>query len=219
MTKGVTKNLLGRRFFLLTVLEFKGYEVASGQRLAVWLCRCDCGSERTARASALLRGTCKSCGCLQRSIRSSSHKKHGGSLDREYRIWHTMKQRCLNPKNVGYHRYGGRGITVCDSWAANYSSFIRDMGPAPSEKHSIERIDNNGNYEPGNCRWATAKEQCRNKSDNRYVIIDGNTMTLIRACEIFQINYETARHRLLRGWDIKKTFLTAPRPKRKKNAA
>lgn len=121
---------------------------------------------------------------------------------REYRAWINMRSRCKTPSANGYHRYGGRGITVCERWDNSFEAFIEDMGPRPSPKHSVDRIDVNGNYEPGNCRWATKQEQARNLTNNRIVTINGRRMTLAEAVEGAAVIYNTVLYRLRRGWKI-----------------
>ena len=123
----------------------------------------------------------------------------------EYRIWLSMNDRCRNPKNKQFCDYGGRGIRVCDEWQGPcgfemYSRHIESLGPKPSEKHSLDRIDNNGNYEPGNIRWATKKEQQRNKRTNRLIVIDGATKCLAEWAEVSMTPVSTIRGRLTRGW-------------------
>ncbi len=114
---------------------------------------------------------------------------------REYRIWKLMRQRCMNPRNAKYHRYGGRGIIICERWN-DFQSFLIDMGPAPSSKHTIERVDNNGAYEPGNCRWATRKEQSRNTSQNRVIEWCGEKMCLSAWAERLGLQVWTLLKRL-----------------------
>jgi hypothetical protein len=154
---GVAGQIFGR----LTVLRRDGQRY--GQ--SVWLCRCICGTEcHTVRANLVL-GLTQSCGCLNAELASARRKTHGQSKGvREYRIWMGMKARCLQPSAARWKRYGGRGITVCERWLHSFERFIADMGPCPSPKHSIDRINNDGNYEPSNCRWATASEQMLNRS-------------------------------------------------------
>jgi hypothetical protein len=155
--------MIGQIFSRLRVVE-----IVSTGRKAKWLCICACGTERTIRRDALIQGTTKSCGCLVREHlkRGQERTTHGDCRQRptpEYRAWRGMKTRCMNPKKQHYERYGGRGITVCERWISNYEFFLADMGRKPSPKHSLDRINNNGNYEPSNCRWATKKEQIANR--------------------------------------------------------
>lgn len=129
-------------------------------------CRCACGQERDVNLDNLKRGLTTSCGCYAAENSARCHTTHGcargSGLSPEYRIWRSMKNRCCNSNVRHYVRYGGRGISVCDRWM-KFEDFLADMGPRPTPGHSIDRIDNDGNYEPGNCRWATAKEQRANQ--------------------------------------------------------
>lgn len=118
---------------------------------------------------------------------------------REQVAWFNMNSRCHNPNTPGFHNYGGRGIKVCERWRKSFPAFIADMGLRPSERHTLDRINNDGDYEPGNCRWATRKTQMRNASTNRIVELDGKQVTLAEAVETRGLKYNTILYRILRG--------------------
>lgn len=146
--------------------------------------------------------------------RPNSPERHGesgkGRKTPEYLCWWSMKGRCFNPKNASFHRYGGRGITVCERWASSYLAFLEDMGRRPSPEHSIDRIDNDGNYEPGNCRWATKSEQGGNTSTNRILAMGGQKHLLCEWGKITGINEATIASRIDDyGWSVEKA-LTVP---------
>lgn len=126
------------------------------------LCRCDCGTEKVISAATLKNGSSTNCGCVRHASFGSMFRTHGKRQSGEYRIWCAMKTRCGNPNSDNYVNYGARGISVCSRWSENFDAFLADMGQKPSPGHSIDRINNDGNYEPSNCRWATAKEQAAN---------------------------------------------------------
>lgn len=160
------KELIGQRFGRLLVIGLTpSREIASGERRRLCVVRCECGNEAEARPSNLRSGNTTSCGCMhaEMSAAGQCNFKHGGSATREYRAWMRMKERCYNPKSKRYEDWGGRGITVCDRWLEGFENFLADMGPRPSPRHSLDRKDNDGNYEPSNCRWATYSEQNLNR--------------------------------------------------------
>lgn len=152
------RDLTGMRFGRLVVTELAPSMVVSGRSRRHWRCSCDCGEVVTVIALALISGGTKSCGCF----RLDRITTHGMTGTPEYRSWRSMLQRCMNVSSNRYMNYGGRGISVCDRWM-DFANFFSDMGSRPSLDYSLDRIDNDGNYEPGNCRWATRSEQQRNK--------------------------------------------------------
>jgi hypothetical protein len=133
---------------------------------------------------------------------------HGSGGSPEYRAWKNMLTRCLYKCHKDYHRYGGRGITVCERWRTSFANFLADMGLKPSPKHSIDRIDGSGNYEPSNCRWATQSEQMSNTSRNVNITFRGMTRNLSQWCELLGVSREMVRGRLARGWTVERAFTT-----------
>lgn len=173
----------------------------------MWLCLCDCGSI-TITASALLNSGTKSCGCLQREA-AKAGGTHGMSQSAEYRAWVHMRERCLNPNTKHYERYGARGITVCAQWL-DFESFLRDMGTKPVSAW-LERRNNNGNYEPNNCYWATPKQQSRNKSTNIRIVHEGRVQVVADWAKEKGLAASTICRRLFHlGWTVKQTLETAP---------
>lgn len=173
------KNIVGEKFGEYEVLSI--IERSDKQSKLRCLCRCSCGEEREVQFYNLLSGNSRSCGCKRRELskvtlskrtgQTSAYYKHGqtSSLNNkitrtsEYGIWSGMRQRCRDPKVRSFKNYGGRGIKVCERWEKSFVNFYEDMGPRPTNKHSIDRIDPNGNYEPGNCRWSDVSTQVRNR--------------------------------------------------------
>jgi hypothetical protein len=189
----------GQRYNRLVALEFVSCG-RNSQNLR-WRFKCDCGREHEALVAHVRRGNTKSCGCLRSEVSTAKLITHGMTGSPEYLSWFGMIDRCRNQNNHAYSDYGGRGIRVCDRWE-NFGTFLADMGRKPSKKHSLDRIDNNGNYEPINCRWATAREQANNRRNSIEVSFAGQSMPLKEACILAGLKYGTVRARIVRnGWD------------------
>ena len=169
-------DLTGMRFERLNILcEIKE---RSKSKKVIWQCKCDCGRETFVSSAHLISGHTRSCGCIQReAVKSLDNSTHKDSKSATYYTWNSMKSRCYNPKNDSYYRYGGRGIQVCDRWLNSYENFLEDMGHKPDEC-SLDRINNDGNYDPTNCRWATIYEQANNMSNNVRMEYSGEIKTI-----------------------------------------
>ena len=187
-------DLTGRRFGQLTALS----ETRATNGKLRWRCQCDCGALTVNCPQQLVDGKVKSCGCYRRSANGHSHTPM-------HTIWSSMIGRCQNPRSRSYAHYGARGITVCPRWEL-YENFLADMGERPPGT-SLDRIDNNGGYEPENCRWATKSEQQRNKGNNRVLVVSGYRMTLTEASERFGVKVATIWKRLEAGWPDERAAL------------
>ena len=172
------------------------------------MCQCDCGEIIITRIQSLYSGNTRSCGCLFKERAAVSALKHGKTKSTEYNIWHGINQRCTNPNNPDFPSYSQRGI--CEQWKQGndraFEQFLTDMGPRPSIRHSVERINNDGPYAPENCRWATQPEQRRNTSTNRYLTLDGKTQCISAWAEETGLHKETIRCRLKKGWSVEEAL-------------
>lgn len=198
-------NLTGQSFARLTVLHLS--ETRGKDRGRYWVCQCSCGNQCEVLGSRLTGGNTRSCGCLKRELSAergsvrfaANNTTHGMSGTRVHVIWKHVVGRCTNLRNAKYPDYGGRGITICDRWRNSFSDFYSDMGECPAGC-SIDRIDNDGNYEPSNCRWATGCEQQRNKRNNVKITANSETLTAPEWSERTNIKAATILARIRAGW-------------------
>lgn len=189
------KDLTGMKFWALEVLK-RDKGKTDSSKSCYWICKCECGnivSRKTATLKLAQKGAVPNCGCVNRKrlfSYSQSMKKHGMTNTRIFGVWGNMLDRCNNSNNIEYHLYGGRGISVCAEWSNDFESFYKwSVLNGYKKGLSIDRIDTNGNYEPSNCRWATAKEQIRNRRNTRFVEFDGQKKTLGEISEIYKVDY------------------------------
>ena len=201
------RNLLGMKLGRLSVIR----PAANNEfNHTTWLCQCDCGVVKTVETNKLCSGTTTSCGCYGKEARIRGCTKHGVSGRNgkpeapEYASWRAMINRCCQPGSSRYRRYGGRGITVHPEWRHSYLAFVRDMGPKPEPKHaySLDRIDNNGPYSPGNCRWATMGQQQNNRITNHRMTHNGQSRTLTEWALVAGIPRGAFKRRIYMGWSI-----------------
>jgi hypothetical protein len=194
---GTLTDLRGRRFERLLVTGRSGSDKNKG---AIWECKCDCGLSKPVRAGDLLSGKTKSCGCLAIEART----KHGRNGTKLYNVWRGMLARCANPMTANYH---GRGIKVCEAWL-DFKTFLRDVGEIPFEGATLERKDNDGDYEPDNVVWASRKEQSANTRTNLWLEHNGERHILAQWAEITGLGTKTIGDRLRRGWSIDRALTT-----------
>jgi hypothetical protein len=204
-------DISGQRFGKLVALRQGSTDQSPSRPHIRWECLCDCGSVTLARLNNLRSGRAISCGCIKKS---GDHKRrHGMSGTPEYMAWHRMKRRCTDPLHPDFPDYGARGITVCNEWMASFESFIANMGLRPSDAHSIERLNVNGNYEPENCVWADDKAQSRNKRNSVYYEHNGLRMCQTDWADKLSISTATLIQRV-RTWGVYRALTT---PKGAKN--
>lgn len=198
-------DLTGQRFGKLTVIAR-----APIARRGYWTCKCDCGETSTAEGTNLRLGKSTSCGCNKAIATAAKNTTHGQRHTRAYRIWAGMKARCVNPNRISYPNYGGRGVKLCARWE-EFENFLADMGHPPP-KHSIDRIDNEGDYEPGNCRWATKIQQMNNRRDNPLLSHAGFTRTIAEWSRVTGIPRYLIYDRIFnRGWSVANAVTKPPR--------
>lgn len=193
--------LEGKRFGDLLVLKFYG---RIGKRLRpAWECMCDCGQTTVVQGDSLRSGKTKSCGCRQIKTLVSRSTTHGQARRKsqtpEYETWCNMKARCNRETYTQYHHYGGRGISVCKEWNESFEKFLADMGPKPFSRAEIDRVDNDGDYTPSNCRWATRSKNMRNTRNTIYVTFDGETRQLNDWAELVKCSAMSLRSKYYAG--------------------
>jgi hypothetical protein len=194
---GALVDFVGRRFTWLTVLRRGETRRGSlGQSLVVWVCQCDCGTTKEIPARALAAGRTQSCGCLNLEKIRERQTVHGMHGTRAYKDWKSAKERCFNPTSDRFESYGGRGITMDPLWAESFQAFFDHLGDCP-EEYTLDRIDVNLNYAPGNCRWATDEEQANNKRGSVHVVWEGKKLTLAQCAATTGRNYQSL-HKLYR---------------------
>lgn len=202
------KDLTGKRFGRLQVIA----RASSRNRQTMWLCFCDCGTWKKIAGSSIIHEVAKSCGCLRAEIIGALNRTHGMNTSKEYRAWAKAKERCYDPNCTNFDRYGGRGIKMCDEWIHSFENFFAYMGLKPSSKHEIDRFpDNDGDYAPGNCRWATKRQSLANRECSLNFSFNGETMALTEWAEKLGIKYECLYMRLRSGWPVERAFTTPTR--------
>lgn len=170
-----------------------------------WVCRCQCGKTKTVQQGSVVSGRSSSCGCLRAEVVAELHRKHGSTKHPAYQSWLAMRRRCADPAFSGFAGYGARGIAVCADWQ-EFEHFWRDMGATWAPGLSIDRIDVNGPYEKGNCRWATDVQQANNKRNNAMVETPWGRLTKAEAARRAGISYTALKHRISRGWPADRIF-------------
>ena len=201
LTRRLDESIIGKRYGRLVVVSKMKAPIGQSQVLH-WECRCDCGQTKLVRTNPLVRGFIQSCGCLH--LERST--KHGMSRTAEYRVWQAIRQRCGNPHNAEYARYGGSGVTVCKEWENSFEAFRSDMGERPSPRHQIDRINNDLGYSPGNCRWATPRENTNNRRCTHHLTIDGVSRPLSIWAEMYGVSADTVHTRISRGWPAERAL-------------
>jgi hypothetical protein len=194
-------DIVGKRFGRLVVLAYA--------ERSFWRCQCDCGHDAIVKTDALNSGKTQSCGCLQPFVTRARSFRHGhaarGKRSKAHGLWADMIQRCTNPNVAKYPIYGGRGIRVCERWR-EFANFLADMGEPPPGL-TLDRIDTNGNYEPGNCRWLDQRGQQNNRRNNRLLTFNGKTLGITEWSRRSGVYRHTIRRRLERGWPIERALI------------
>lgn len=201
---------IGDKFERWTVID---YAQSNKHRAKMWMCRCDCGTERIVSANSLKNGASKSCGCyhsdIMKDVGHKANTTHGMSETRLYAIYKHMLNRCYNVNDISYKNYGQRGVIMCDEWKESFESFMNwALANGYKDNLSIDRINVESNYSPSNCRWSTEKEQANNRRSNRNYTYNGETHNITEWAEIYNMNYKKLWKRLNTGWTIERALTT-----------
>jgi hypothetical protein len=196
-------------FDRLTVIAYTGVTV---RKTSLWLCRCICGVEKVIAGTHLISGHTRSCGCLNKELTVARNTTHGLSGIPAYKVWDSMLQRCRNPRDRSFANYGGRGIGVCERWE-KFENFLGDMGEPPPGM-TLDRRENDGDYTPENCKWATRSEQMRNTRQSRILTFKDKSLCVVDWAEILGIDRKVLYKRLDYGWSVEKTLSTPVRRRR-----
>ncbi len=206
---GAFIELGGQRFGRLIVLR-RGS--TNNHKQTTWECQCDCGNVVNVRGYHLRQGAVNSCGCLAKEASARRFKTHGLAESRLYRIWGNIKDRCYRENSPSFARYGGRGIGMCDEWRGSFEAFQSwAMGAGYTDDLSIDRDDNDGNYEPDNCHWVPWAQQARNRANNTMIEFNGVTRCLAAWAEVLGTSQDLLSARLTQGWSIERAFTTPTR--------
>lgn len=189
----------GDKYGRLTLVSFLSKE----GRCETWVAKCDCGTIKTVKKAKLISNRTTSCGCRKREV----GRTHGMSNSCEFKCWTNMKKRCLNKNSKAYKHYGGRGITICKTWRDSFEAFYRDMGHKP-KGYTLERVDNNGNYEPGNCKWANRKQQAKNRRVARLLTHNNRTENIADWSRITGLSTSAIDYRLKTGMTVSEALTT-----------
>lgn len=202
-------EMIGKKFGQFLVLK----EVEKKNNKRAFLCRCSCKKEYIVMGDNLRSGNSTQCMSCSSKIKGGKYRTHGMTNTRVFKVWAGIKDRCRNTNCPLYKNYGGRGISVCDRWFNSFEAFLKDMGEPPSLKHQIDREDNDGNYEPGNCRWVTSEVQQNNRRNNVLIEHNGRKKTLSQWATCLGVGVTTLRWRLLAGWPPEKILSVPVRQK------
>lgn len=209
----LTGNRYGRLVVLEPIPDHALRRNIDGFLCHAWLCQCKCGNRVTIETNKLRSGNTKSCGCYRREFTTSKNTIHGHSRRGAYTSWLGAKARCTKTTNRAWRHYGGRGITMCAAWVNDFRAFLHDMGERPLG-HSLDRINNAKGYEPGNCRWATSRQQSQNRSVTCYLEHDGHRRSMSEWSRLTGLHPSSIRGRLAAGWTIAETLTVKPHEKR-----